>query len=272
MNTFERCLIVVAAAGVLAAPVCAQSSERQANFTGGGGRDEGKCTIEVFVDGAADVEIRGDRGFLRTLNGQTAQWRRFVCSGPMPASPGDFRFIGIDGRGRQELIQDPRSSRGAAVVRIQDTQGGGEGYTFDLVWRGAGLAPGPTGPPMGGGDRGFPPNDARRDEPGARDREFSPYDARRDEPGDRDRGFSPNNAGRYDPTLECRRTIEQRIRRDGYRNVQFDQLNLDNRRRDRIFGAARAQRGNNGRTYDFTVGCLVNPDNGSVRSVQVNRR
>ena len=255
MNTFERCLTVVAAATALVAPVCAQSSERQANFTGGGGRDEGKCTIEVFVDGAADVEIRGDRGFLRTLNGQTAQWRRFVCSGPMPASPGDFRFIGIDGRGSQELIQDPRNSRGAAVVRIQDTQGGGEGYTFDLVWRGAGFAPGPTGPPMGGGDRGFPPNDARRDGP-----------------GDRDRGFSPNNGGRYDPALECRRTIERRIRRDGYRNVQFDQLNLDIRRRGRVFGAARAQRGNNGRTYEFNVGCLVNPDNGSVRSVQVNRR
>ena len=78
MNTFERCLLTLAAATALIAPVCAQTAERRATFTGGGGNDTGKCTIEVYVDGSAEVEIRGDRGFLRTLSGQPAQWRRFV--------------------------------------------------------------------------------------------------------------------------------------------------------------------------------------------------
>src|SRR5689334_8306543 len=112
MNTFERCFLAAAAAAALITPVCAQPAERHANLTGSGGNDAGKCTVEVVVDGSADVEIRGDRGFLRTISGQPAQWRRFECSGPIPANPAEFRFSGVDGRGRQELVQDPRRASG----------------------------------------------------------------------------------------------------------------------------------------------------------------
>ena len=56
----------------------------------------------------------------------------------MPFIPLDFRFTGVDGRGRQTLIREPRSSRGAAVIRIEDPQSGREGYTFDIEWRGSG--------------------------------------------------------------------------------------------------------------------------------------
>lgn len=220
MNTRERYLLTAAAATALIAPVFAQSVARRASFTGRDDHGNGKCTIEVYVDGSADVEIRGDRGFLRTLSGQPAQWRRFVCSGPMPANPGEFRFIGVDGRGRQELIQEPRGARGAAVVRIEDRDGGAEGYTFDLVWRGEGFG----------------------------------------------------HAGGNDATAACRRAVEQRIQDDGYRNVHFGSLIPDNRRNEWIAGTATAQRGNNGRSYDFDIGCSVNLHNGNVRSVQVNRR
>ena len=123
MNTFERHFLVLTAATVLIAPISAQTAERRATFTGGGGNDAGKCTFEAYADGSADVEIRGDRGFLRTLSGQPAQWRRFECSGPMPTNPGEFRFSGVDGRGRQELVQDPSRGRGSAVIRIQDSNG-----------------------------------------------------------------------------------------------------------------------------------------------------
>jgi hypothetical protein len=99
MNTFRRCLLSVTASAVLIAPVSAQTAERRANLSGGGGNDAGKCTIEVYVDGSADVEIRGDKGLLRTLSGQPAQWRRFECSGALPANPVEFRFSGVDGRG-----------------------------------------------------------------------------------------------------------------------------------------------------------------------------
>jgi hypothetical protein len=108
---------------------------RRAEIRGGGG--DGKCTIEVEVDGVAEVEIIGDTARLRTLAGQPAMWRRFVCNQPMPRNPYGFRFQGIDGRGRQELVRDPGNG-GAAVVRIEDRRGGREGYTFDIEWRGGG--------------------------------------------------------------------------------------------------------------------------------------
>jgi hypothetical protein len=46
----------------------------------------------------------------------------------------------------------------------------------------------------------------------------------------------------------------------------------DNRQNDRIAGTATAQRGNNGRSYDFDVRCLTDPNNGAVRSVEAKRR
>jgi hypothetical protein len=106
---------------------------RRADIRGGG--DHGKCTIEVVVDGAAEVAIRGDRAELRTLEGQRAEWRRFVCNQVMPANPTEFRFRGIDGRGRQTLVREPERGR-PAVIQIEDRKGGREGYTFDIEWRG----------------------------------------------------------------------------------------------------------------------------------------
>ena len=110
-----------------------RSQGRRADIRGGG--DHGKCTIEVVVDGAAEVAIRGDSAELRTLSGQDATWRRFVCNQPMPLNPAEFRFSGIDGRGRQALIQQPQRGD-PAVIRIEDRQGGREGYTFDVEWNG----------------------------------------------------------------------------------------------------------------------------------------
>jgi hypothetical protein len=106
---------------------------RNANIRGGGG--DGKCTIEVEVDGAAEVEIRGTTARLRTRSGQRATWRRFDCNQAMPNRPNEFRFKGVDGRGRQDLVQDPGNG-GPALVRIEDRKGGREGYTFDITWRG----------------------------------------------------------------------------------------------------------------------------------------
>jgi len=312
----------MAAAAALVVPGIAQNTERRATFAGGAGNNTGKCTIEVYVDGSAEIEIRGDRGLMRTLSGQAAQWRRFVCSGPLPTNPGDFQFVGVDGRGRQDLIQDPRNGRGAAVVRVQDPEGGAEGYTFDLIWREGGFAPGPTGQPtMGRGNR-VSPNDAVRacqdavrenadrqyglrdinfrnmnaeDNPGRNDSLVGSFDVRRGNYSQTYRfscainlengmvrgveifqGSDVGTANRYsarDHAISgCQRAVEQRIQRDGYRNVEFGSLDLDTRRNEWIGGTARAQRGNNGRAYNFQVGCSVSSADGSVRSVQVNRR
>jgi hypothetical protein len=133
----HRATLILSSLLTLAVPACAQwrgVSTRRADLRGGGG-DRGKCTVEVEVDGAAEVEIRADIGRIMTLYGQPALWRRFVCSGPLPDRPAEFRFRGIDGRGRQTLLATP-GRRSGAVVRIEDPQGGREAYTFDLEWRG----------------------------------------------------------------------------------------------------------------------------------------
>jgi hypothetical protein len=137
-------LLALAAAGV----VNAEDQPRRMTVVGGGAPDRGKCTLEVVVDGAAEVEIRGDTATLRNLGGETPRWKRFQCTGPLPRNPGDFRFAGVDGRGRQQLMRDPRSG-GLAVIRIEDSHGGSEGYTFDIMWSNA--------RPMSdqGPDRGF---------------------------------------------------------------------------------------------------------------------
>jgi hypothetical protein len=112
-----------------------QSSSMRANIVGGNG---GKCTFEIEVDGVAEVEIRGSQGYLRTISGSRATWRRLQCSEPLPKRPNDFRFKGVDGRGRQDLSRDPNSNGGTAVIRVEDPQGGREGYTGDIFWNSGG--------------------------------------------------------------------------------------------------------------------------------------
>jgi hypothetical protein len=113
--------------------VSGQVFQRRATLTGGGGTDRGQCRVEVMVDGAAEVEIRGMNATLRNLSGQPPQWRRFDCTSTMPANPVNLRYVGVDGRGRQELVRSPQNG-GATVVRIQDPEGSSDVYAFDLIW------------------------------------------------------------------------------------------------------------------------------------------
>jgi len=144
----------------------ADTRTMRANISGGGGNG-GKCTVEVNVDQVAIVEISGDQGRLITEQGQPSEWRRMTCTAPLPRNMGDFRFRGVDGRGRQQLVSDPRNNRGIAVIRIEDSQGGREGYTFDIEWSGVGGDGRGDDRRGGGDDRNFN-RDRGRD--GGRDR------------------------------------------------------------------------------------------------------
>src|SRR5690349_5769379 len=104
----KQVLLTILACGAIAAPIGAQVLQQRARITGGGNNAAGKCTVEVVVDGAAEVEVRGGSGTLRNVSGQPPQWRRFECTGVMPNNPGGFRFRGVDGRGRVQLVRDPR--------------------------------------------------------------------------------------------------------------------------------------------------------------------
>jgi hypothetical protein len=142
------CLLAVAALMIPEAKGQGSATIR-ANIRGGGG--DGKCTFEVVVDQAAEVQIRGDQGILRTISGASARWVRLDCNQPLPPNPSNFRFQGIDGRGSQRLVRDPRNNHGTAVVRIEDSKGGDEGYTGDILWRGGNDDN--WGPGHGGGAR-----------------------------------------------------------------------------------------------------------------------
>ncbi|MBZ5676095.1 MAG: hypothetical protein LAP61_17780 [Acidobacteriia bacterium] len=197
---------------MLAAPMFAQQvATFRAQIRGGG--DHGKCTIEVDVDGVAEIEIQGDQGRMRTLSGNPAGWRRMECNQPLPPNPQGFRFSGVDGRGRQTLLRDPSSNRGVAVVRIEDPQGGHEGYTFDIEWGGGG----------GGGFRG---DGGGFDRGGDRDRDRD-RDWNRDRNGrwndeihfmGRGDGVFNNFRGPDDMLYDCEVTVDRR----GMVTVTFD--------------------------------------------------
>ena len=178
MATSSKLWIGLAGGLVLTAQMFAQRVDNYRAQIRGGGGDRGKCTIEVEVDGVAEVEINGDQGRMRTLSGAPSVWRRMECNQPLPQNPLDFRFRGIDGRGNQTLLRDPSSNRGTAIVRIEDRDGGREGYTFDIEWRGAG------GNGYGGGGGGFGG--------GGRDRDQF------------DGGFRGGSGGRWDDEIRFR--------------------------------------------------------------------
>jgi hypothetical protein len=148
------CFALVAALAAVSAS--AQDFERRAEIRRGGPPGEGRCTVEVVIDGVAEVEVRWDKGAMRNLGGGPPQWRRLECTAPLPPNAGNFRFRALEGRGRQQLVRDPRNG-GAAVVRIEDSQGGAGAYKFELAW---------SGPDFGG-----PPPPQERDRGADRDRD-----------------------------------------------------------------------------------------------------
>lgn len=123
-------LVLLAAAAFIPA----QAQNINARVSGGGGN--GKCTFEIRTGGTVEVQIRGGQGSLRAISGGPAQWVRLDCNQLLPRNPNNFRFQGVDGRGSQNLVRDPNSNNGTAVIRIVDNRGGMHGYTGDILWNG----------------------------------------------------------------------------------------------------------------------------------------
>jgi len=231
----SKIFVVIGACYALALSMNGQTVPRRAVVTGGGG-DSGRCRVEVVVDGGAEVEIRGDTANLRNLKGQMPTWRRFECTGVLPNNPGDFRFRGVDGRGRQELVRDPRNG-GVAVIRIEDPDNGTEGYTFEISW--------------GGGQMMQPPG-------------------RIEDRGDRgDRG--PSRRYTTDQAVKvCQDSVrEQAGGRFRIREVEFLRTTLDDQpgRNDWVVGTLAVRRFDRREIYRFS--CSVNFDTGRVRSSQI---
>jgi hypothetical protein len=254
-----RLLSVFAAVTVVASQAGAQQYQRRATMVGGGSNDRGKCTIEVVVDGAADIEIRGDQGTIRNISGRPAEWRRFECSAPLPGNPADFRFAGVDGRGRQQLARDPRNG-GVAVVHIEDSAGGSEGYTFDLMW--------------GGGNNSGPERGNNSAVGGAIAGAIA--GAINAENRDQDRDRMPQRAGGRFTTEQAVRECQDAVRRQagdrfGGRGIEFLNTRIDDNpgRKDWVVGMIDVLHGQNGQER-FRFSCSVNFDSGQMRSVQID--
>ena len=277
----KRIVIALSALGLAVGAANAQELQRQAAITGGGNADRGKCTVEVTVDGAAEVEIRGSTARLRNLSGRPAQWRRFECSSPMPSSPANFRFVGVDGRGRQDLTRDPRNG-GVAVIRIEDKDNGRESYTFDIEWGGGlqgGQAQGQY--PQGQFPQGQYPQNA-----GPRPGSSAPYGQRgreRNYPDDRNRegwresdyyrrnghGFAVDEAVRV-----CQDAVARQARSRFPRSsdVHFRYTSIDDEpgRQDWVIGAIDLHRPGRQERYNFS--CAVDFNTGRVRSAVLDAR
>lgn len=226
---------------------------RRATLSGSSGTS-GKCTIEVRVDGSAEVDIYGDSGRLRTTGGQSATWTRFQCSSGLPASMSEFRFRGIDGRGSVKLAQDPRGNNSTAVIRIDDTKDGTEGYTFDIEWSG-GSGEVPSG---GFSSTGSWPNSSA-----SRNRNRSSSD------GSWNRGNSTQSAIDL-----CRDEVRMRGERDyGFVNVNITSADADTSqgRRNWIRGDFREGSGTSRRSAGYRFNCEVDYNSRQVRTVEILR-
>ena len=247
--------IVLIAVMLLAASGWGQSTI-QARITGNGGGGSGKCTFEVRVDGVANVQIRGNQGYIQTKSGMPAQWVRLQCNQPLPRNPNNFRFQGVDGRGRQYMLKNPAQNNGVAVIRIEDTRNGMEGYTGDIFWSGGNNNGGNWnggwwndnwnggGGWGGGGGGGYPPPPP----PGGGNGQWS-------------NNLVPN----------CQNNIRNKVRsQTGGANVSFN--GNPSRKQAASFvmvdGNGNA-RGSNGRQGNFNYHCTMHP-NGNVADSSYN--
>jgi hypothetical protein len=230
---------------------------RQATIRGSRGTS-GKCVIEVRVDMAAEVEVYGNSGRLRTLAGQPATWARMECTDPLPYNMTEFRFKGVDGRGQVKLAQDPRNNNGMAVIRIDDPKSGSEGYTFDIEWSGASGAAPAGGFPAGGS----PPASLGRSNSTARDGANFP-------------GRRSNRAISGERAIDlCRTELRARAERDyNLRNIDITAAAVDSNpgRAEWVTGAFsdRANTFRRGAGYRFN--CSVDYNVGQVRSIEILR-
>jgi hypothetical protein len=103
---------------------------------------EGRCEVRVWVDNRAEVRMRGDGIFVRTLEGSRSHDEGSQCSQPLPYnSVLDFQIRQTAGRSRVNLAQEPsRMNNYTAMVLIEDREGGGDNYAFEVTWRSEGDA------------------------------------------------------------------------------------------------------------------------------------
>jgi hypothetical protein len=135
---FPRLLLTATA--VLSAGQCYAQSELQVRARQLPGWDqrqrEGRCEIRVWVDDRADVRLRGDRIWVTTVQGAKGRDEGSECSQALPFNAvRDFQIRQTAGRSRVTMAQDPsRANNYTAMFSVEDRQGGGDNYVFEVTW------------------------------------------------------------------------------------------------------------------------------------------
>jgi hypothetical protein len=140
---------------------------------------------------------------------------------------------------------------GPAVIRIDDPQGGSEGYTFDITWNGVA----PTGPPPGFG----PDRDRDRDR-----------DGDRPPPPDRGRDFGRPFEAREAVRACEQAAIDQATNRFHPQTVVIRESRVDDGpgRNDWVVGTLEVRRGRDLDAYRFS--CSVDFRGRQIRSVDLD--
>jgi len=99
---------------------------------------EGRCDVRVWVDHRAQIQMRGDSISVRTLEGSRGRDDGSQCTQAMPYnSVTGFSMRQTGGRNRVTLEQEPsRMNNYTATFSIDDPQGGGDNYAFEVTWQG----------------------------------------------------------------------------------------------------------------------------------------
>jgi hypothetical protein len=151
-----RIVLTVLAGLAVALPATADTRFRVQRMTRGDVPfGKGQCDIRLRIDREAEVTVRGDMVYVRTISGREARDAGSECNEPLPVRVQGFEFDVKDGRGQVRLIAEPSPrNNGTAIVRIRDREGGDGRYHFRLSWRitGRNDRPGVIGRP-GGLDR-----------------------------------------------------------------------------------------------------------------------
>jgi hypothetical protein len=97
---------------------------------------EGRCEIRVWVDNRAEVRMRRDAIFVRTLEGAKRRDEDSNCSQPLSYnSVSGFEIHQTTGRTRVILAQQlNRMNNYTALIEIEDRQGGEDAYAFEVPW------------------------------------------------------------------------------------------------------------------------------------------
>lgn len=138
-NRIHQHLFVIAAVVLTASAAFAQNNTevRVRQLPGWDARArEGHCNVRVWVDNRAEVRLRGESIFVNAMEGARGRDEGSECSQPLPYnSVRDFQIRQTAGRSRITLAQDPsRMNNYTAMIAINDTQGGGDTYAFEVTW------------------------------------------------------------------------------------------------------------------------------------------